>query len=299
MHSTDYNTDISSPNQDADLTAVSKKDKRIPVVEIFGPTIEGEGAIIGIQTMFIRFGLCDYACKMCDSKHAVEPKLVKALAAWRTQREIFDDMMELLEQKRATHIQHITFSGGNPAIHDLTELVELFKAAGKKIIVETQGTKHPKWLARVDHLVISPKSPGMGEEFSPDVFYEFLEHTVTTGVDYSIKIVIFSAQDIEFAAGVACLLHDMLGYVWQKQFFLSLGNPLPPTFAAVAQFADNGEDDGQMIVDTRATTKIALVEELISRYNLLSAEIMKDSRLAFARFLPQLHVLMWGNETGK
>lgn len=294
------NEPITSPVEGADLTDQNnptlggKKEKRIPVVEMFGPTIEGEGAIIGTQTMFIRFGLCDYKCKRCDSMHAVDPNLVKALAAWRTQKEIFADMMAMMELKQAAHIQNITFSGGNPAIHDLAELVELFKAAGKKVIVETQGTKHPEWLARVDHLVISPKSPGMGEEFNPDVFYTFLEHTVAKGVDYSIKIVIFSAQDIEFAAGVAGLLDDVLGYAWKNNFYLSLGNPLPPVFKVIP-----APEDGEPTVahDDRDTS--TLVGELLSRYNNLAEYVMKDPRLGFAKFLPQLHVLVWGNETGK
>lgn len=34
----------------------------LPVVEIFGPTIQGEGALIGAQTMFLRLGGCDYRC---------------------------------------------------------------------------------------------------------------------------------------------------------------------------------------------------------------------------------------------
>ena len=40
---------------------------RIPVIEIFGPTIQGEGAVIGLKTMFVRTAGCDYSCSWCDS----------------------------------------------------------------------------------------------------------------------------------------------------------------------------------------------------------------------------------------
>lgn len=41
--------------------------KKIPVLEIFGPTIQGEGMVIGQKTMFVRTGGCDYRCSWCDS----------------------------------------------------------------------------------------------------------------------------------------------------------------------------------------------------------------------------------------
>jgi len=36
--------------------------KMYPIIEIFGNTIQGEGALIGQQTAFVRFGGCDYRC---------------------------------------------------------------------------------------------------------------------------------------------------------------------------------------------------------------------------------------------
>lgn len=276
-----------------------KKEKKIPVVEVFGPTIEGEGAVSGSQTIFIRFGLCDYKCKKCDSWHAVDPDLVRIGATWRTQQEIFVDVMRFMHSQNAQHIDVITFSGGNPAIHDLSELVDLFQAAGKKIIVETQGTKHPEWLRKVNHLVISPKAPGMGEVFNPTVFSEFFHSVVHHVEDYSIKIVVFSAQDLEFAAGVVDILDNIycnlnLAHVYKTRFYLSLGNLLPPVFYAVID-----PTDGKPVIAQDDQDAKALVSELLLRYNQLAEDIMKDSRLAFVKFLPQLHVLVYGNETGK
>ena len=34
---------------------------KIPVLEIFGPTIQGEGMVVGQKTMFIRTAGCDYS----------------------------------------------------------------------------------------------------------------------------------------------------------------------------------------------------------------------------------------------
>lgn len=264
--------------------------KKIPVIELFGPTIEGEGAVIGKQTMFLRTGLCDYACSACDSMHAVNPQMVKQLANWMTQEEIVQAVLK----DTPKHIKTITFSGGNPAIHNLTYLTHELQQRGFEIVVETQGTKHPEWLHLVDHLVISPKSPGMGTAFDPQVFETFMSYILGSDVEYSIKIVVFTNQDLEFAVGIAGLLDKIfeeaaLSPDWKDRFYLSQGNPVPPVFS----IGENGE----VINDSPANN--ALVEKLLKEYNNLSGEILKDPRLSFARFLPQLHVLIWGNETGK
>lgn len=291
-------------------------EKKVPVVEIFGPTIEGEGALIGKQTFFIRFGLCDYKCKKCDSMHAVDPKMVKAGADWATPTEIAESFLRYTKQ-HAPHIKNVTFSGGNPAIHELGTLVRILQGEGFKVFVETQGTKTPDWLWNVDHIVCSPKSPGMGEKFEIEVFREFVHKYLSNGTPLSVKIVIFSALDIEFAADVSDWLEvntvGFLGYQHNQNFYLSQGNPYPPDFRLnistgkiyqleAPTLALLETDKNAQLDDNRKneiTNKMTLVDSLLNSYNILSAEVMRHPRLAHARFLPQLHVLVWGNETGK
>ena len=43
-----------------------------PIV-IIGPTIQGEGALAGRPTIFVRTGGCDFRCTWRDSLHAVDP----------------------------------------------------------------------------------------------------------------------------------------------------------------------------------------------------------------------------------
>ena len=199
-----------------------KTEKKIPVIECFGPTVQGEGIVAGTRTVFIRFGLCDYKCKMCDSMHAVDPLRVRENAKWLTQEEIYN-----LASERLTtgNCNSITYSGGNPCIHDLSFLTTCFKAAGVEIAVETQGTICPLWLLDCRWITVSPKGPGMGEKFEPRVFSEFLERLESNdhpGV--SIKVVLFDSRDLEFASAVA---EDNPSYVEDGKFFLSLGNPYP------------------------------------------------------------------------
>ena len=83
----------------------------IRISEIFGPTIQGEGALIGQPTVFVRCGGCDYRCTWCDTLHAVDSDYrhdwppMTAAAIWRKVVE--------LSGNRALMV---ALSGGNPAI---------------------------------------------------------------------------------------------------------------------------------------------------------------------------------------
>src|SRR5262249_776223 len=57
-----------------------ERQAEIRVSEIFGPTIQGEGVLIGLPTVFVRSGGCDYRCSWCDSMHAVDTRF---RADWR------------------------------------------------------------------------------------------------------------------------------------------------------------------------------------------------------------------------
>ena len=58
----------------------SARPSTFPVVEIFGPTVQGEGPDAGVPAYFVRFGGCDFRCSWCDSMHAVDPAEVRANA---------------------------------------------------------------------------------------------------------------------------------------------------------------------------------------------------------------------------
>lgn len=262
---------------------MAKENKKIPLVELFGPTIQGEGAVIGQQTYFMRFGLCDYLCKMCDSLHAVKPELVKENAEWLTQDDIY---AKFLNFRKEPSTSWVTFSGGNPCIHDLTQLVIHLNEGGYSICVETQGTKAPMWLNGVQAISVSPKGPGMGEKTDLKVLDDFMIATIGHPGLY-MKIVVFDERDLEFSA----MLYER--YVMEKhclrntQFFLSLGNPYPP--------GRNGLDDN---ISDPLLRKVGLQRLLVERYTNMLPDILRHPVLNDVKFLPQWHVIVWGNKQG-
>ena len=64
------------------------------IAEIFGPTIQGEGAVIGQPTVFVRAGGCDYRCDWCDSLHAVDSAYRHTWAKMSPQ-EVMDEVERL------------------------------------------------------------------------------------------------------------------------------------------------------------------------------------------------------------
>lgn len=246
----------------------SVKDKTFPVLEVFGPTLQGEGATIGVQTMFVRLGGCDYRCTMCDSLHAVLPQEIKAHATHMTQGDIFHDL-----KKKAGHCKTVTLSGGNPCMWDIKELVAVLRLNRWRIYVETQGTIWQDWLNSCTVITISPKGPGMGERFEVEKFRRFVD---CIEANFNFKVVIFDQRDIEFAKGIV----DLYPLV---PIFLSLGNPYPP--------------HPNMEVSNNQQTAMKI--ELLDRMRSLFDDIAKEPMLARARFLPQMHVLLWGNDRGR
>ena len=213
--------------------------------------------MIGRPTVFVRTGGCDFRCDFCDTLYAVLPE---HRATWR--RLDAPAVVREVEKLSGGAPILVTLSGGNPALQPLCSLLELGHARGHTFALETQGTAAPAWLARLDHLVLSPKPPSSGMEFSPEQLARCIEAAGQTPI--SLKVVVFDEADFGFARRV-CALHPAI------PFYLSVGN------------ADvRGEADGAALT--------AKLEWILAR---CAQEKWFDVTL-----LPQLHVLLWGNKRG-
>jgi 7-cyano-7-deazaguanosine (preQ0) biosynthesis protein QueE len=84
--------------------------ERIRISEIFGPTIQGEGPLIGRPTVFVRTSGCDYRCSWCDTLYAVLPEY---RGEW-TQMTASEILARVNELATNQHVL-ISLSGGNPA----------------------------------------------------------------------------------------------------------------------------------------------------------------------------------------
>lgn len=236
----------------------------IRVNEIFGPTIQGEGALIGQPTVFVRTGGCDYRCSWCDTLHAVE-------SAYRDDWHPMtaEAIMMQVEILSGGEPLTISLSGGNPAIQPLGYLIEIGKREGYRFALETQGSIARDWFGKLDVLTLSPKPPSSGMETDWKKLAECVE-AAGRRTQTVMKVVIFDEDDYAFARDVASRYQDL-------QLFLQPGNHTPP-----GPEEENGAIDMAGIMD---------------RMRWLVDRVTAD-RLYSATVLPQLHTMLWGNLRG-
>lgn len=236
----------------------------IAISEIFGPTIQGEGALVGLPTIFVRTGGCDFRCNWCDTLYAVEPRFKKD---WQS----MDAETILTEVSRLSggHALLITLSGGNPALQPLAELLQLGHLQGHSFAMETQGSKAQDWFNLLDHLTLSPKPPSSGMPFHRKRFEACLA-AAGANTRTSLKLVIANETDYQWAKALAA------DYP-QLPLYLQPCNMTPATPEQPERETD--------------------IQQLNSQLRWLVERISADHWYR-PRILPQLHVLIWNNERG-
>jgi 7-carboxy-7-deazaguanine synthase len=244
-----------------------------PVVEVFGPTIQGEGPLAGVPTHFVRFAGCDYRCAWCDSMHAVDP------ARWKgTPRLVADQIVDRVEELGAG-ARWVTLSGGNPALYDLESLTIRLEARAFAVAVETQGSRWSRWLRIVDKLVCSPKPPSSGMVERTDRHVDaFLTNAIAAGMlagnpRLAVKVVVADEADLRWAR------RFVTGTYRKVPFYLSVCSPVPG-------YDWPWDDEGGLRL------------EVARRYAWLAERVTAEPAFARAVVLPQLHVIAWGSKVG-
>jgi 7-carboxy-7-deazaguanine synthase len=160
------------------------------ISEIFY-SVQGEGILAGVPSVFIRTSGCNLRCSWCDTPYT----------SWKPEGEdlTLDDVID-----RATAFpaaRHIVITGGEPMIAPgVVELSERLRARGLHITFETAGTVYAP--VACDLMSISPKLANS----TPDgVFHdrheqlrlqpEVLAHLIRD-YDYQLKFVVAQPQDL-------------------------------------------------------------------------------------------------------
>lgn len=254
--------------------------EKLVLVDIFGPTVQGEGALIGQPTWFIRLGACDWRCHHCDTDYAVDPKV-------GGERWSGVDCAELTRRFLAlagdSPVRMVTLSGGNPALWDLAPLVSACRTANIRTAVETQGSRYQPWLAACDVVTVSPKGPGMlAHDCLPELttFLDRLQAerpTMPQGV--TLKVPVLTDADLAFCAR----LQREIALPRELPLILQAGN---------SDIRPAWHPDG-----CAGTPREPLASASLSRLETLIDAVLHGPypELANCRVLPQLHVLLWGN----
>jgi 7-carboxy-7-deazaguanine synthase len=116
------------------------------ISEIFH-SIQGEGELTGVPSVFVRTSGCNLRCTWCDTPYA----------SWNPEGETRNvaDVLRAIEAHPVT--RHVVLTGGEPMIaKDIRPLASAVRASGRHITIETAGTVAPEGIA-CDLASLSPK----------------------------------------------------------------------------------------------------------------------------------------------
>ncbi|MNB84215.1 7-carboxy-7-deazaguanine synthase [compost metagenome] len=238
---------------------------KIPVIEIFGPTIQGEGAVIGVKTMFVRTYGCDYRCGWCDSAFTWDGS-AKDKVQLMEPEAILNELLDLA----GDNFDCVTISGGNPALigESMADFVKLLHERGIQAAIETQGSRWQDWFYDIDVLTISPKPPSSGMVTDWEKLDDIINRLRLAGkAAHSLKVVVFNEEDFAYARNV----HRR--------------------YPEIPMYLQPGNEDVTEPGDISA--------RLLGRLEWLFNLVIADPAMNRVRVLPQLHALIWHNKRGK
>lgn len=153
----------------------------LPVMEDFY-TLQGEGFHQGKAAYFIRLGGCDVGCVWCDVKDS-----------WDAETHPKENIEDLVKKVKQTEAGIVVITGGEPLLHDLTELTATLKAAGLQTHMETSGSSplSGEW----DWITLSPKK-----------FKAPLDEVAAKANE--LKIIIFNKSDFDWAEHWAAQVNE-------------------------------------------------------------------------------------------
>ena len=165
------------------------------VSEIFY-SVQGEGELTGVPSVFVRTSGCNLRCNWCDTMYA----------SWNPEGSEMS-IGQIVDEVARHPAKHCVLTGGEPMVaKGIRELAQSLRSADKHITIETATTVPPEGIA-CDLASLSPKlrnsapderlSVGWREKHEklrrqPDVIRAWIDQG-----NYQLKFVVTSAADVE------------------------------------------------------------------------------------------------------
>jgi 7-carboxy-7-deazaguanine synthase len=165
--------------------------KTMKINEIFY-SLQGEGLLAGVPSVFVRVTGCPLRCRWCDTKYA-----------WDEAAGAEHSIGDIVEAVQHWPCRFIVITGGEPMINpDLPDLVRKLKASGKHITVETAGIAYIPDMP-CDLMSISPKlsnstptDPQLAAIHEDSRLDIAVLQELTGNYNYQLKFVVESRADL-------------------------------------------------------------------------------------------------------
>ncbi|MDL0118282.1 7-carboxy-7-deazaguanine synthase QueE [Halobacterium salinarum] len=237
----------------------------LPVNECFY-SLQGEGTLAGVPSVFVRTSGCNLRCWFCDSYHT----------SWEPthgQLTIDDVVAEVESHEKA---DHVVLTGGEPLIHEQSvDLLERLDKLGYHTTVETNGTIYRD--APIDLASISPKlaSSTPTPEKDPKGDGEWADRHEERRIDINA-------------------LADLVDtYDSQLKFVVTGEDDLPEIESLLTRVRD-------ATATTVADSDVLLMPEGVTREQLDgSRNTVAELAMEYGyRYTPRLHVDLWNDAPG-
>jgi len=171
-------------------------------------SLQGEGELTGVPSVFIRTSGCNLRCVWCDTPYA----------SWNpegAQRSIAQLIAAVEEHPAA---RHVVLTGGEPMIAPgMRELAGELKRRGYHLTIETAATVAPEGIA-CDLASLSPKLLNSAPDATQHPTWrkrheatrwqpEVIRAWLTTAGSYQFKFVVSASSDIDELEGMLQSLH--------------------------------------------------------------------------------------------
>jgi 7-carboxy-7-deazaguanine synthase len=155
-------------------------------------SVQGEGALVGVPSVFVRTSGCNLRCVWCDTPYT----------SWQPEGAEWA-LEDIVAEVRSHEARHVVVTGGEPMIApEILPLTQRLREAGLHITIETAGTVFQP--VACDLMSISPKlsnstppDPAIAARhdrvrLQPDALTQLMAR-----YEYQLKFVIAAPADVE------------------------------------------------------------------------------------------------------
>jgi 7-carboxy-7-deazaguanine synthase len=178
------------------------------ISEIFY-SIQGEGKLAGVPSVFVRASGCNLRCTWCDTPYA----------SWNPEGENLtaDQIMARVREIAPPAARHVVVTGGEPMIMpDIAELCDGLHAAGHHITIETAATVYKRVKPHLASLSpkLSNSTPWQREEGRFAEAHErqrinigVIQQFIDESPEFQVKFVVSDQRDLSEIDELLSKLH--------------------------------------------------------------------------------------------
>ena len=190
------------------------------IAEIY-KSIQGEGLLTGVPSVFIRASGCNLRCWFCDTPYA----------SWQPEGQDYA-VDEIIADVEEWDVKHVVITGGEPMLFaEMIPLCRELRRRGRHITIETAGTLYLP--AACDLMSISPKLSSSGPDPERHAHWarrherQRLQREVLMRLmaeyDYQLKFVIDRVDDV---AEVDAMISTLAGVTADRVLLMPQGRTM-------------------------------------------------------------------------